>query len=171
MLRRQVHQRQVRLSAASAPARTIAGNTFYDIDRRVGELNIILRDGQTAAIGGLIDTTNRKIHSQVPLLGDIPILGNLFKTTNDSVDVTNLIIFITATVLEPSKMKYDTVVSKDQINDLELTTRDIIGKNFVKPEEEQAMFERVGIVRQNKQDAEIMDQLKRDAEENRVKGK
>lgn len=152
-------------------ARTIAGNTFYDIDRRVGELNIILRDGQTAAIGGLIDTVNRKIHSQVPLLGDIPVLGNLFKTTNDSVDVTNLIIFITATVLEPSKMKYDTVVSKDQINDLELTTRDIIGKNFVKPEEEQAMFERVGIVRQNKQDAEIMDSLKHDAEENKIKGK
>jgi hypothetical protein len=60
-------------------------------------------------------------------------------------------------------MKYDTVVSKDQINDLELTTRDIIGKSFVKPDEEQAMFERVGIVRQNKQDAEIMDQLKDDA--------
>ncbi len=145
-------------------ARTISGNTFYDIDRRVGELNIILRDGQTAAIGGLIDTQTRKIKSQVPLLGDIPILGNLFKTTNDSVDVTNLIIFITATVLEPSKMKYDTVVSKDQINDLGLTTRDIIGKSFVKPDDEQALFERVGIVRQNKQDAEILNQLKSDAD-------
>jgi type IV pilus assembly protein PilQ len=144
-------------------SRTISGNTFYDIDRRVGELNIILRDGQTAAIGGLVDTQTHKIRSQVPLLGDIPILGNLFKTTNDAVDVTNLVIFITATVLEPSKMKYDTVVSKDQLNDLGLTTRDIIGKSFVKPDEEQAMFERVGIVRQNKQDAEIMDQLTKDA--------
>ncbi len=145
-------------------ARTISGNTFYDIDRRVGELNIILRDGQTAAIGGLIDTQTRKIKSQVPLLGDIPLLGNLFKTTNDQVDVTNLIIFITATVLEPSKMKYDTVVSKEQINDLGLTTRDIIGKSFVKPDDEQALFERVGIVRQNVQDAEILNQLKKDAD-------
>ncbi len=145
-------------------ARTISGNTFYDIDRRVGELNIILRDGQTAAIGGLIDTQTRKIKSQVPLLGDIPLLGNLFKTTNDQVDVTNLIIFITATVLEPSKMKYDTVVSKDQINDLGLTSRDIIGKSFVKPDDEQALFERVGIVRQNVQDAEILNQLKKDAD-------
>lgn len=145
-------------------ARTISGNTFYDIDRRVGELNIILRDGQTAAIGGLIDTQTRKIKSQVPLLGDIPLLGNLFKTTNDQVAVTNLIIFITATVLEPSKMKYDTVVSKDQINDLGLTSRDIIGKSFVKPGDEQALFERVGIVRQNTQDAEILNQLKKDAD-------
>ncbi|MEO6876482.1 MAG: hypothetical protein ABI222_16825, partial [Opitutaceae bacterium] len=74
-----------------------------------------------------------------------------------------------ATVLEPSKMKYDTVVSKDQINDLELTTRDIIGKSFVKPDEEQAEFERVGIVRQNRQDAEIMGQLRKDAEEKPTK--
>ncbi|MEO6875505.1 MAG: hypothetical protein ABI222_11865, partial [Opitutaceae bacterium] len=118
-------------------ARTIAGNTFYDIDRRAGELNIILRDGQTAAIGGLVDTQKRLNKTQVPILGDIPILGNLFKTSSDEYDTTNLIIFITATVLEPSKMKYDTVVSKDQINDLELTTRDIIGKSFVKPDEEQ----------------------------------
>jgi type IV pilus assembly protein PilQ len=144
-------------------ARSIAGNTFYDIDRRAGELNIILRDGQTAAIGGLVDTATRKESSKTPLLGDIPLLGALFRTTHDSVDVTNLIIFITATVLEPSKMKYDSVVSKDQINDLDLTTRDIVGKSFVKPDEEAALFERVGIVRQSKQDAEIMDQLNKDA--------
>lgn len=152
-------------------ARTISGNTFYDIDRRVGELNIILRDGQTAAIGGLVNSETRKNHSQVPFLGSVPILGALFRTTSDSVDVTNLVIFITASVLEPSKMKYDTVVSKDQLNDLELTTRDIVGKGFVKPEEEQAMFERVGIVRQSKQDAEIMAQLSEDAEVNAKKKK
>ena len=151
--------------------RSIGGNTFYDIDRRAGELNIILRDGQTAAIGGLVDTQTRKNHSQVPLLGDIPVLGSLFRTTNDEVDVTNLIIFITATVLEPSRMKFDTVVSKDQINDLELTQRDILGKNFVKSDTEQAEFERVGIVRQNKQDADIMAQLQKDAEEKKEKTK
>jgi type IV pilus assembly protein PilQ len=144
-------------------AREISQNTFYDIDRRAGELNIILRDGQTAAIGGLVDTAKRKNSSKTPLLGDIPLLGALFRTTKDSMDVTNLIIFITATVLEPSKMKYDSVVSKDQINDLDLTTRDIVGKSFVKPDEEAALFERVGIVRQSKQDAEILEQLNSDA--------
>ena len=150
-------------------ARTISGNTFYDIDRRVGELNIILRDGQTAAIGGLVDTITRKNEDKVPLLGDIPILGHLFKATSESLEVTNLIIFITATVLEPSKMKYDTVVSKDQINDLELTPRDIVGKNFVKPDDEQAMFERVGIARQSKQDSEILEQLKTDEAKDKKK--
>jgi type IV pilus assembly protein PilQ len=144
-------------------ARTISGNTFYDIDRRAGELNIILRDGQTAGIGGLIDTQTRHNKTSVPLLGDIPILGGLFKTTNDEVDVTNLIIFITATVLEPSKMKYDNVISKEQINDLELTSRDIEGKRYVKSDEEKEAFERVGIVRKQQQDASIMTQLQADA--------
>ena len=147
-------------------AREISQNTFYDIDRRAGELNIILRDGQTAAIGGLVDTAKRKNSSKTPLLGDIPLLGALFRTTKDSMDVTNLIIFITATVLEPSKMKYDSVVSKDQLNELDLTTRDIVGKGFVKPDEEAALFERVGIVRQSKQDAEIMEQLNEEAGNN-----
>ncbi len=145
--------------------RTIAGNTFYDIDRRVGELNIILRDGQTAAIGGLVDSQSRRQKSGVPFLGSIPVLGALFRKTSDLVDTTNLIIFITASVLEPSKMKYDNVVSKDQLNDLELTERDIEGgKRYVKSEQEQAMFERVGIVRKQAQDAQIMEQLETDAQ-------
>lgn len=140
-------------------ARTIAGNTFYDIDRRVGELNIILRDGQTAAIGGLVDTQTHKQETRVPFLGSIPGLGALFRSTSDVKNMTDLVIFITASVLEPSKMKYDNVVSKDQLNDLQLTARDIVGKNYVKSDEEQAAFERVGVVRKTAQDAEIMEKL------------
>ncbi len=142
---------------------TISGNTFYDIDKREGDLNIILRDGQTAAIGGLVDTSVNKSTTKVPLLGDIPLLGNLFKTTSDVKSETNLIIFITATVLEPSKMKYDNVVSQDQINDLELTQRDILGRNYTKSDEENALQEQVGIVRQKKQDAETIKTLSAEA--------
>ena len=78
-------------------------------------------------------------------------------------DTVNLVIFITASVLEPSKMKYDTVIAKDQLNDLDVTERDVVGKYYKKSEAEEAMFERVGIVRKNTQDAEIMDQLSTDA--------
>jgi len=143
--------------------RTIALNTFYDIDKRSGDLNIILRDGQTAAIGGLVNQETRKSTKKVPFLGSIPGLGALFRTTNDETDIVNLVIFITASVLEPSKMKYDTVISKDQLSDLDVTERDVVGKYYKKSDAEQAMFERVGIVRQNKQDAEILDQLSKDS--------
>jgi len=148
--------------------RTIAGNTFYDIDRRVGELNIILRDGQTAAIGGLVDQQAHKSKSQVPFLGSIPGLGALFRKTSDIIDTTNLVIFITASVLEPSKMKYDNVVSRDQLNDLELTQRDIVGSNRIaRSEEEDAMYERVGIVRKQTQDAEILQKYSDEATGNK----
>ena len=143
--------------------RTISGNTFYDIDKRVGELNIILRDGQTAAIGGLVNQETRHSTTKVPFLGSIPFLGGLFRSSADDIEVVNLVIFITASVLEPSKMKYDTVISKDQLNDLGVTKRDVVGKYYNKSEAEEAMFERVGIVRQNMQDAEVMDQLSTDA--------
>ncbi len=143
--------------------RIIKENYFYDIDKRSGDLNIILRDGQTAAIGGLVNQESRKQNTKVPFLGSIPVLGALFRTTSDEVDTVNLVIFITASVLEPSKMKYDTVIAKDQLNDLDVTERDVVGKYYKKSEAEEAMFERVGIVRKNTQDAEIMDQLSTDA--------
>ncbi len=149
--------------------RTIGGNTFFDIDKREGELNIILRDGQTAAIGGLVDSTTRKGTTKVPLLGDIPLLGNLFKTTKDIKAETNLIIFITATVLEPSKMKYDNVISKDQIHDLDVTQRDILGRNYSKSDEESALQEQVGAMRQRKQDAANMERLNVEAIESAKK--
>ena len=141
--------------------KTFQQNDFYDIDKREGDLNIILRDGQTAAIGGLVDTITSKTQTKVPLLGDIPLLGNLFKTTADTVNETNLVIFITATVLEPSKMKYENVISKEQINRLELTSREILGKNYPRPAEEAALQDQVGVVRQNKQDAEAIELLNR----------
>ncbi|MBS0661792.1 MAG: hypothetical protein JSR48_00890 [Verrucomicrobia bacterium] len=144
-----------------------SGNKFYDIDKREGDLNIILRDGQTAAIGGLVDTTTNRTQTKVPLLGDIPLFGNLFKTTKDVTSEVNLVIFITASVLEPSKMKYDTVLSRDQINNLDLTARDILGKHYQVSDEENALQEQVGVVRQRRQDAEAVSDLNaRIAEEN-----
>ena len=70
-----------------------------DIDRSVGELNIILRDGQTAAIGGLVDTTTRKEDSRVPLLGDMPVLGALFRNTNHRTQRSNLLLFLTPYII------------------------------------------------------------------------
>ncbi len=136
-----------------------SGNKFYDIDKREGDLNIILRDGQTAAIGGLVDKSTNRTQTKVPLLGDIPLFGNLFKTTKDVTSETNLVIFITASVLEPSKMKYDAVLSRDQIDGLDLTKRDILGKNYQRSDEENALVEEVGVVRQNNQDSEAIQRL------------
>ena len=65
------------------------------------ELNsdVVVQNGQTIIIGGLIDTKTLNSVSKVPLLGDIPLLGNLFKYKHKEKQKTNLFIFITPYVM------------------------------------------------------------------------
>ncbi|UCG62117.1 MAG: hypothetical protein JSV52_02180 [Candidatus Zixiibacteriota bacterium] len=62
--------------------------------------NVIVNNGQTAVIGGL--TTEDEVETEigVPILKDIPLLGNLFKYTNKRVESRDLIIFVTPTIVE-----------------------------------------------------------------------
>ena len=60
---------------------------------------VLVADGGTVVIGGVIQTTNSVAIDQTPLLGSIPILGNLFKHTNVSTNTQELIFFITPRIL------------------------------------------------------------------------
>jgi general secretion pathway protein D len=58
------------------------------------------RDGQTVVIGGLLADTIRRDERRVPFLADVPVLGNLFKSTEDRRVKTNLIVFLTPHVID-----------------------------------------------------------------------
>ncbi len=60
---------------------------------------IVLRDQQTAVLGGLITEKSKQNVTKVPLLGDIPILGYLFKTTKTIKEKSNLLIFLTPYII------------------------------------------------------------------------
>jgi len=64
---------------------------------------IVARDGETVVLGGLFQTDTTKLVTKVPLLGDIPILGHLFKRTKDVENKTSLLIFITPRVIRDSE--------------------------------------------------------------------
>lgn len=64
------------------------------------ETNVILFDGQTMVIGGLSKETASDTESGVPVLKDIPLLGNLFKSTGDSSNMEEVLIFITPHILQ-----------------------------------------------------------------------
>ena len=71
-------------------------------------------DGGTIVLGGLIDEDIQESESKVPLLGDIPILGHLFKSTSSSKRKTNLMVFLRPKIIrdgvtmnEISKRKYN----------------------------------------------------------------
>lgn len=61
--------------------------------------SVLVEDGQLVALGGLIDETVKQSEQKVPLLGDIPLLGNLFKARTSSKEQRNLMLFLQPTIL------------------------------------------------------------------------
>ena len=62
---------------------------------RSATTQIVMKSGETILIGGLISSLDRKIVRKVPVLGDIPLLGYLFRHKTVSKDKVDLMIFIT----------------------------------------------------------------------------
>jgi general secretion pathway protein D len=71
-----------------------------DIFERSLVTEVVARSGQTVVLGGLISTNYSQGSSSAPGLGSLPLLGNLFKATNDSQDRTELVMLITPRLLE-----------------------------------------------------------------------
>ncbi len=70
------------------------------INTNNAETHVVVNNGQTAVIGGL--TTHDEVESEagVPILKDIPIIGNLFKYKNKTIESRDLVIFVTPTIVE-----------------------------------------------------------------------
>ena len=70
------------------------------VDTRSADTNVIVRDGETIVIGGLIHDTQSDVVYKVPLLGDIPLIGYLFRKKSVSRSRMELIIFVTPKIIE-----------------------------------------------------------------------
>jgi pilus assembly protein CpaC len=79
----------------------IAGYTLPAISTRKAETEIELRDGQSFGISGLLDHRTTEQLSKVPGIGDIPILGQLFRSKNLNHSVMELIVIATPTIVDP----------------------------------------------------------------------
>lgn len=77
----------------------LAFSSYPIIDIREADTNVTISDGDTIVIGGLISSYTEDKVSKIPLLGDIPILGYLFKEEYSNVEKRNLLIFITARIV------------------------------------------------------------------------
>jgi pilus assembly protein CpaC len=80
---------------------TIAGTTIPALDTRSAETDIELRDGQTFALSGLLDHRITNEFSAMPGLANIPILGWLFKSKNVQTSTTDLVVIVTANIVDP----------------------------------------------------------------------
>ncbi|MCP4652109.1 MAG: type II secretion system protein GspD [Candidatus Omnitrophica bacterium] len=74
------------------------------IDKRNANTKVVIGDGKTLIIGGLIKDKVTKGETKIPLLGDIPGLGWLFKSKKDTTEKTELLIFVSPKIITPSVM-------------------------------------------------------------------
>jgi general secretion pathway protein D len=96
----------------STPGQVIEGGSIIsspvfapNLNKRSANTVVVTPDGQTVVIGGLIGNQKSSSESKVPLLGDIPVLGNLFKFTSRQSQNNELLMFITPHIVQmPSEL-------------------------------------------------------------------
>ena len=104
-----------------------AGTQIPIIATRKATTQVSLKDGYTMAIGGLISSNGSKVTNKVPILGSIPVLGYLFKNTNDSKDTDNLIIFITAKTISAEGAPVEQIFNSKDLREMGLNKSDLPG--------------------------------------------
>ncbi|MGA9800124.1 MAG: type II and III secretion system protein, partial [Terriglobales bacterium] len=83
-------------------ALTISGFTVPALSTRKAETEFELQDGQSFVIAGLIDNRVTDLYNKIPGLGDIPILGNFFRSKSAQKTNTELMVLCTAHRISPS---------------------------------------------------------------------
>ncbi len=98
----------------SQTANDLQGFTTFNapiINQRQADTTVAVKDGETIILGGIIRNTVSTTVKKIPLLGDIPILGQLFKSTDKSSQRTELLVFLTPRVVrnpdDASKLRID----------------------------------------------------------------
>ncbi|MEZ9699127.1 type II secretion system secretin GspD [Vibrio sp. 10N.261.46.E12] len=91
----------VQLNIEQEVSNVLGANGAVDVRFAKRQLNtsVIVQDGQMLVLGGLIDERALESESKVPFLGDIPVLGHLFKSTSTQVEKKNLMVFIKPTII------------------------------------------------------------------------
>ncbi|GAJ77192.1 LOW QUALITY PROTEIN: general secretion pathway protein D [Vibrio sp. JCM 18905] len=91
----------VQLNIEQEVSNVLGANGAVDVRFAKRQLNtsVMIQDGQMLVLGGLVDERALESESKVPLLGDIPVLGHLFKSTSTQTEKRNLMVFIKPTII------------------------------------------------------------------------
>lgn len=117
----EVSEKTSDLTLTVSSSGTSINYTVPIIDTRTASTKVVVGDGQTLIIGGMIKDKTTKGASKVPLLGDIPFLGYLFKSTKDTQDKTELLIFVSPKIITP-----------DEIMHMSRQKQALLDKNYIK---------------------------------------
>ncbi|MCF3097474.1 type II secretion system protein GspD [Aeromonas australiensis] len=110
------------VSSVAQTQATGTANLGPTFDTRTVKNAVLVKSGETVVLGGLMDEQTKEQVSKVPLLGDIPVLGYLFRSTSNTTSKRNLMVFIRPTILRDadvysgiSSSKY-TLFRAEQLN-------------------------------------------------------
>lgn len=116
-------QISLEVTAIDQQATLTTSSTLPVTLKRTVDTTVIIKDQQTVVIGGLIDDTTTESENKVPVLGNVPLLGWLFKKRSEETIKTNLYIFLTPRVIvnpgeasgiyEQKKEQLDTIKGGD----------------------------------------------------------
>ena len=95
------------------------------IDTRTLDSNVLIKSGDTLAIGGLLQDQVTKSRTKVPIMGDVPILGYLFQSRGNERQKRNLLVFVTPTIID---QRYGTGL-EDQVSGLHHTGEEYADPN------------------------------------------
>jgi hypothetical protein len=91
-------------NVSSATLREDGDRTVPDEITQQLTTNVRCRDGETIILGGLFRETTTRSRNQVPFLGDIPIIGNIFRGQDDQTEKEEIIFLLTPTIIKDERM-------------------------------------------------------------------
>ncbi|MCM8819671.1 MAG: hypothetical protein NC925_02635 [Candidatus Omnitrophica bacterium] len=102
-------------------SKVVSGNTtlveYPIILSREAETQILIKDGETIVLGGLLKDIKSEQEIGIPLLSKIPIIGNLFKRKTKDTEKVDLLIFISAHIVKPGESIPETVIKTEAIRE------------------------------------------------------
>ncbi len=113
-------------------------DNYLDIFKKSAEAKVMVKDGETVVIGGLTKEKEEKTKRKVPFLGDIPILGWLFKDSKKDDEKVELVIFITPHIIKTADYELSDTIEKSKkiIREVSEESFDIEEVKDIKVEEE-----------------------------------
>ena len=111
-------QLKIRPEVSTSKVEIFKDNRIPIVSTTEAETNVLVKSGTTLVIGGLIDNKTERAQSQVPFLGDVPLLGAAFRSRVDTNKKTELVIFLTPQIISPSGEQVTTFQTSSSVRPL-----------------------------------------------------